>query len=333
MQQNTHINKLLVVILACLVVFTGYISYYLATYTVAELPEETTNVSKGNLSLTLKPLVPDSSRAGLYSYSFGAGEITLRNEDNDYYAPAFSTDNKVSVVTNDENGESQLFISDVNNHQDPEAFTPPSPALFPGASQWSIDNTAVVYEAYTAVQSDDDKSIENTRVVYLDVETGEQIIVDTGTSPVFQVDNTILYLKSDGVYHATVADMTVSVIERVIAFEEVIATTRSRIALSGDEKLLAVTNPDAPLFEVYHQALLEDGTTGPQLLFSDNNIAFWPVFSPDTKSLAYIQVIAQDSEVASKAIALYDIEKGTSQQIFDLKQYDTDFLSLTSWTK
>lgn len=334
MQQNSKLNTILTIILGVLILFTLYISYYTATYTVTEIPaEEPIPTHRGSLTLTLQPLVPASAKAGVYTYSFGADEPTVKNAENDYFAAAFSSDERVSVVTNDENGESQLFISDINNHQDPEAFTPPSPALFPGASQWSKDNTAVVYDALTARPSDEDWAIEYSRVVYLDVETGEQVIVDEGTSPVFQNDNSILYLKTDGVYYARVIDMKVEGIERVIAFDEAQSTALSRIALSPDEELLAVTHPDISLVEVYHQVTLEDGTRVPDLVFADETIAFWPVFSPDRKSLAYIQIINKDGEVASKAIAVYDIETGTSERVFDLKQYTEQFLSLTSWTK
>jgi len=334
MQQNTHINKILVVVLACLVLFTGYISYYLATYTVDEAPPETAaSTYKGTLTMTLDPVVPASALSGIYTFSLGSKTLSIKNDERDYYAPAFSTDDRIAVVTNGEEGDFQLYISDVKNQEDAEALVPPSPALHAGVAEWSIDNTALVYDAITALPEAGNVDIENSRVVYVDTETYDQVILDTGTSPIFQNDGSVLYLKSDGVYYITVTDMVASEPERVIAFDGYAATARSRIALSADEKLIAITNPDAGGFEVYHLVTLEDGSSVPERVFGQDNIGFWPVFSPDSSALAYVQINVAEGEVTGRTLSIYDIKTSRSRPIFDLKEFNQEFLSLTSWTE
>ena len=334
MQQNSHINTLLTIVLGLLVLFTVYISYYLATYTVGDVPPETLSETyKGTLTMTLKPTVPASAPAGMYTFSLGTKTLTLKNDAHDYYAPAFSTDERVAFVASGGDNGNQLYISNVNNEETAEVLVPPSPALFAGTSHWSIDNTALVYDAITALPEVDNVEIENSRIVYVDTETNDQMIIDTGTSPIFQSDGSILYLKSDGVYSTTVTDMVASEPELVIPFDEYDATTRSRLAISADEKLIAITHPGAALFEVYHFVTLEDGSEVPAVVFGQDDTVFWPVFSPDRTEIAYVQIHFTDEKVSGKSLSIYNIETGKARPVFDLKEYSDENLSLTAWNK
>ena len=181
----------------------------------------------------------------------------------------------------------------------------------------------------------DDISIANSRIVLGDTSTStnKQVILDTGTSPLFQNNGSILYLKEDGVYRMTTNSMSPSAPERILYFDGYTVTTQSRIALSPDEKYLAVTNPATPHLDVYKIMHPESADVVPVRVLSETNIAFWPVFSPDSKSLAYIRYAFNGAgQVAGKNISVYDLNTGTSRVLFDLTSFADDYLSLTSWT-
>lgn len=325
MQQNTKLNTVLTILLVVLILFTLYISYYLATYQISDAPGQTFAQSyRGTLLMTLKPT---EGNVGLYTFGLLSKSLVVKDEETTYYAPTYSTDDRMSYAILGENGTFDLAIANTINEDEPDLLSPPSPALSAGTSMWSKDDTAIVYDALTALPSEDDTEIENSRIIYVDTETFEQVVVDTGTSPLFKQDGSILYLKTDGVYYAEIVDMVPVNTERVIDFVDYEATTHSRVALSADEKLLAVTHPDSNLVSVYHLVTLGDGSRVPAVVFSDDTNAYWPVFSPDRQSIAYIQ-----KTPAGKSISVYNVATGTSKPVFDLNGYDDDHVSLTAWT-
>ena len=336
MIQNPHIHKVLYVVGTLLAAATVYGAYILAVY-VPPVPEAApTSSNRGQLILTLKPLVPGSSHAGIYSYSLGTNALTVVKNDRDYFAPAFSTDNHTAVVAGNTDTEYRLYLATDKDEASAVPLVPPSPALSAGAAQWSKDNKFLAYTALTALKSVTDSDIENSRIVYVDTDTKEQVILDTGTSPLIQNNGSILYLKEDGVYRMTTNSMSPSAPERILYFDGYSATTQSRIALSPDEKYLAVTNPDTHRFDVYS---VDIGDTNDHIvrsyIFSKNDIGFWPVFSPDSKSLAYIRYTTDNSEGTppKKSVSVYDVLTGTSREVFDLRQFTNDFLSLSAWAK
>ena len=286
----------------------------------------------GHLTLTLKPMLPAEAHAAIYNYSFGNNTLNIVNNAHNYFAPAFSTDDRVAVVAGDEETEYQLYIANRKNQQVITSLVPPSPALSAGAAAWSPDNTAVIYEAQTALPSVDNFDIENSRIVYANLGTSEQRIIDTGASPVFEKDGSILYLKDDGVYHTQIVDGVASGTTRILTFTDNHADIRSRIALSPDGALLAVTIPDyryAAVFSIDANNVLVKTN-----LLSNTIVALWPVFSPDSSALAFINIsIPQTGEVTKKSLMVFDSTTGILHEELDLKAFNEQFASLTGWTK
>lgn len=287
---------------------------------------------QGQFLMTLKPTVPENSAAGIYRANASDGTIDSARNDGDYFTPSLSTDGRIAVVANDGEDLSRLIIAKIDNPEEKIAVTPPSPALFAGASRWSADNMHIVYEAITALPSVGDTDIANSRVILLDPETDEQIIVDIGTSPIFAPDNSILYVKSDGVYRIIRNGMNVATTsERILFFEEYDATRNSRIALSPDGTVLVVTHPDISIF-MTHDILdaetfaLSDGWGFVQTIV-------WPTFSADGSSLAFIDIVKTNEGIFEKSLAVINLGTEKQRTVLNLDAYNDLYLSLSAWTE
>lgn len=312
-------------------VFTNYFNGAIAQPIVNE-PSEIRTHLPGSFILTLQPSLPDNAVAGIYRILATGGAPQNEKDTTDFYVPSFSSDGRVAVVVNDGDELSQLLISDINEPGSAYSITPPAPALFAGSSDWSADNMYIVYEGVTALPSEDDMDIENSRIIVLNTETEEQAIIDVGSSPVFYNDGSILYLKNDGVYRMTYdAFVAGDGSERVLLFEEYEAARNSRIALSADGSKLAITHPNSSLFLTYQvfggdTFALSDGSGVVQT-------AFWPVFSPDGSSIAFIDMKENDAGIITKALAVVELVSGKQRTVTDLSSYNDVYLSLNAWVQ
>jgi Tol biopolymer transport system component len=304
---------------------------------VMKIFSHTANIipSDGVLTLTLED--PTTHVSGMYKIALPSGIPTIVEGTQGLFAPSFSRDGRKAVAVLGEGDAPQILaISGVNTAKETQSFTPPSPALFAGASRWSADNKFVVYEAGTAYAPDASTDIANARVVLLDAESEGQVIVDEGTSPVFLTDGSMLYIKRDGVYRINHDGLTstspAESATRVVFFENYEATRNSRIALSNDGHRLLVTHPDSVRLTLYTFTLQEDTL----VVASDaqaQRVAWWPVFSPDDTHVAFF---AQDVHAESNAplfLTVTDLVTGNEYVVPGVRAYNDRFMSISTWTK
>jgi len=315
----------------------GY-TEYIARFESAPVAEQAKAVQDmGSLIMTLKPSVPANSAAAIYALTVQNASLKKVDDSHDFYAPAFSSDGRVAVVENTGPSSWQLVVAKVSDKEAQLTVVPPAPAIFPGASSWSAGNKFIVYDAVTALTSADDVAIENSRVILLDTGTGLQKVLDTGVSPVFMKDGSIMYIKPDGVYRIgsqTISAATTTTADapaRVATFDEYQATRSARLALSHDENTVIVS-------------LLQSGGSlaysvvkGPDFYLSEvgrmAGRALFPVFSPDDQSIAFIYQTEDKEGNASKSLAVADIRTLTMRTVFGLNAYTDEFLSLGAWVK
>lgn len=289
----------------------------------------------GSLIITLKPSVPANSAAAIYALSAQDASLKKVNDSHDFYAPAFSSDGRVAVVESVGESSWQLVIAKVADQVPQMSVVPPSPALFPGASSWSSDNKYIVYDAVTALPAADDVAIDNSRVVLLDVTTGVQKILDTGVSPLFMKDGSIVYIKNDGVYRITSEGVAsaapIDTALRVASFDEYQATRSARLALSHNENLAFVSLLQSGGSIVYQVA------RDPEFVMNETGRvagrALFPVFSPDDKSVAFIYQATDKDGHAMKSLAIEDIHTFAMHTLADLNAYTDEFLSIGAWVK
>lgn len=296
------------------------------------IEQAVTNPLPGTFLVSMRPLSPDGARAGIYKISAASGEATAENEAGDFYAPTISNEgSKIAVVSSEGSDDALLFVGSITQPESAFGFAPPSPALRAGAASWSTDDAHIVYEAFTALPQKDDTSIENARIVLLDVDSKEQQIIDNGVSPIFASENSLLYLKADGLYRQVLATGTPEgEPTRVAFFDGYVATTDSQIALAPDRAHVIVTHPHLSLIISYD---IYGSDEGIELVENSNYFrsVSWPVFSPDGNSLAFIDHDVDENNTTSKALMVIELSSGDVRVIKTLDDYDISYLSLRGW--
>jgi hypothetical protein len=316
----------------------------------------TQNLGGFSGSMTFTGITRDGSNfSGIYALSGKDGSIKLEKSDNYYYAPAFSGDGRVAVVANDGEGGSSLFISPVASPKDATRVIPPAPALWAGKSAWSPDNRYLVYDASAAFPGSDSWDIKYFRVIVLDTKTGVQRIIDTGVSPAFSGANTIMFLKPDGVYEVALdeAMKTVST-EVILPLVDLIADPSSRMSISPDKRLFALSFPNEQWLGVYKRNMTAERGIVLEQVLGQNGLVLWSVFSPDSASLAYIELNedmnmggmemgstsggeSEEDEAMEATLHLMIRPLTTSEParvVADLSEFEWErYLSLTRWSE
>lgn len=336
---NKILSSLIVVMALLIMIFVGGRYTYMAYPSLFGVvpPQKEIPVAQlaGSLIMTMQPSIPVGRPTAIYAVSPQTGAIKQIDDTHDYFAPSFSSDGRVAVATAEGSSSVVLAIAKVADTDHPEFVVPPAPALMPGASSWSSDNKYVVYEAITALPTAEDSAIENSRIVLLDTQTRVQKILDVGASPLFMKDGSILYLKSDGIYRIDGDGLTASSseesAERVAYFEGYTASRISRIAVSHDATLLAASHPQSNGLIAYTIssssvfALSDKGGVKERALD--------PVFSPDDRSIAFIEIGTDAYGHATKNLIIADTRTFTTHTLLNLAPYTTTALSLGAWVK
>jgi Tol biopolymer transport system component len=299
--------------------------------TPSEVAVETPSNLLGSFLMTMQPMKPDAP-AALYRMLAGTGEAKVEYDKGSFYAPALSNDGtKVALVSQDGEDDALLFVSLVSDPSKAQVYAPPSPALRAGASDWSSDDSHITYAAVTALPSDTDYSMDYSRVVVLNPGTGEQSIVDTGGSPIFAPDGSLLYLKADGVYRTKLDGfLATGTSERFIYFEDYDANRNSQIALSPDGNTLVVTHPDAWIFLAYSVVGTKE-TVSVVPIMSKIQRSTWPVFSPDSARLGFVNITKTDEGIVRKSLDMIELLSGTQTTVTSLDAYEDVNLSIGAW--
>jgi|GEM_PF-2669091 len=289
----------------------------------------------GSLILTMRPSVPARSPAAIYAMSTQDGTLKKVDDSHDFFSPSFSTDGRVAVTAALDSTSVVLAIVKANDKTHPTYVVAPAPTLTPGASSWSPDNKYIAYEAVTALPAIDDIAIENSRIVLLDVTTGAQKILDTGASPLFVRDGSVLYVKSDGIYRidadGLAASSSAESALRVAYFDGYQASRMSRIALSHDGVALTASHPQSNGFVAYAVS-----TSSPFTLTDKGGIkarVLYPVFSPDDRSIAFVELGTDADGHTTKNIMIADTRTLQAHVLSNLTKYTNDALSIGAWIK
>ncbi len=297
-----------------------------------QVSQNSSSPVSGNLLASLKPNGTEGATASIYKMSPSTGEILLESDANDFFAPTLSHDgSRVAVVGNDGEDIGRLFVADITQPDEAQSYVPPTPALWAGPASWSSDDSLIVYEALGAITNATDTAIENSYVVVLDPETREQQIVDFGVSPVFAPDDSIVYLKSDGIYRRRMMNgAPVDSVERLTFFDGYSATRNSQMALSPDGSLIIVTHPESALFLSYG-VFGADGMIQLSVPTVRDILAAWPVFSPDGMHLVYVALNVTGDQATAGSLMRVDLSTGDTQTVTSLEGYADTNLAIHDW--
>ncbi len=301
---------------------------------VSEEPvsQEEDMLVRGNLLVSLKEKGVEVGRTGIYRMDAATGQMSLENDSNDFYAPTMTNDrSRVAVVGNDGDDVGVLFVADITQPEDAAVYMPPAPALWAGVANWSSKDDLIAYDALAPVTAATDTAMENSYVVILNPANGNQRILDTGTSPVFAPDDSVVYLKHDGIYRQRMSNMAPNgEVERLALFDGFFATRNSQIAISPDGSSIVVTHPESALVLTYAVFGANGVTALSEPVVTEASVA-WPVFSPDGEQLAYVSLDVTGDEARADALMVVDRASGKRHTVKSLGGYDNSNLAIRDW--
>lgn len=154
-------------------------------------------------------------------------------------------------------------------------------------------------------------------------------VIATGLYPHWISNEEFIYLSKDGMHRMNALTKKDSLLSDLsIDGNKVSIAANMMIAVSKDGRRVAFANPEASATYVYE--LSEAGIAPLKTL--DGAGGFWPLFSPDGKTLA-IQVTDNSKDIAPRAsVQFWDIERGEMKpENLDLSAYRPGALFMTDW--
>jgi hypothetical protein len=223
--------------------------------------------------------------------------------------PSFSSDGQIAYVSTVSDLQGQLVVAQAEKRTNLQTYSPLLPAYLFGASVWTKDNKTIIAEAYESPEPSD-ISIEDSHIIALDVESGAQTYIDTGASPVVTKDTTIYYLKADGIYRTQkTGTTTYAQSTNVFPLDPDLDIDReARLALSGDDTVLAVTHPNEA-----HIARLARSTEGTltTVSMSTSTRAHSMAFAPSSTDLFVLESVYDQDGVQTQTLKRYGTDTAT----------------------
>ncbi|MCH7529587.1 PD40 domain-containing protein [Patescibacteria group bacterium] len=197
---------------------------------------------------------------------------------------------------------------------------------------WSPDGTQIAFTAQYPDASEDDFSIPNEWGVGVVDLSGNIERIDSGTSPFWSPDgNKLLFLKNDGLYTYNFNDKESIKVWSVVGGE---ASTNMKFDVSKDGLLLALSVANNRGLELYEIISWEPfQLTLKQKIDIGNNMAFWPVFSPDNRYLIFqeVSVSEENGKLINPVLIIYDIKTSERMKFVSIDEYNFDMAFITDW--
>lgn len=229
------------------------------------------------------------------------------------------------IGTQDQN-KFQLYTVDMKNNFERKQLTK-SDTFFKRNPKWTSDGEAV---AFMARMKDDEKkdswNPDDWNIYIVDM-NGNERNIGVGAYPQWSPDKkSLLAMRADGLY---LYDVATGESRKVQAADDILSLGDG-INVSSDGSLLAwsmSSKNKISLMKIssWESFKMEEYRT------MDDVTGFYPVFSPDMKSLAMILVSKRGDQYGNLRLSVYDIENSTWSDLVDLSKYSAASISLTVW--
>lgn len=160
-------------------------------------------------------------------------------------------------------------------------------------------------------------------------------VIAKGLFPHWISDTHVVYLGRDGIHEYDLTKLTDKLLTKLVGRDgKVVAPAPNMMMnVSRDGKSLVITNPEEMLVTIYQ--FTEDGTLSKTKHI--DAFAFWPVFSPDGKTLALQTLLLADmtnKDSPHPRIVFYDLtkEKPTvMNEVINLDEFVHEVMFFTDW--
>jgi len=289
--------------------------------------KQTTIKPVGKIFLTLyDERNPENGLRSIYSYDFDKEQLTLYYTNN--YVTLlnrFSSQGDQEVFTLIEPGEEEdnLYLKKGKNIS---KLTHSTNIINHLAPSWSPDGNFIAYMGQLKESGDIGlTSLAATHVFLTDLDGNERII-SPGGYPYFSPDGqSILLMKPDGVY--IFGNLTGTPNGLQIGPPGTITTIYEKTYLSHDKSLFAWSFPGQGKIFIY-----EIKSWKPFSWALRNTIdayADWPVFSPDNRYLAFLEV--DETLTENEKLSVYDFETKRKKSFLKLENYDERPIIISEW--
>jgi Tol biopolymer transport system component len=343
----TRTYNLIIALSALIILFLGY-TYLKSNSLFTQLPE-TVEVPRPNEASTPRStkvylsLVPPEDEGPLghhmsvYTYDLDSKKLEpfFSASRNEYLQSKLSPDgSKIALSVLNLSGKDtvELVVGDPALNELTE-IPSASEITLERAPSWSKDGTKIAFMGRAAKADEENVDVNDTsiwRVFMYDLSTRETIALGTGMHPVFTPDNTLLVLKSDGIYELNESGGNT----RVLALGEGNVSGNIRIDISRDGTRFAASTPDDKKVRVW--GIQGNGNTK---TFTETHsfdvAAFWPIFSPKGDELV-VQEFDWDSsrgvpEAVRPRLVRFNLSTKERTQLTDLSMFDQMSMFVSDW--
>ncbi len=285
----------------------------------------------GNIHLTLEP-IDGSVPQGLYFFNLESKELqTFPIKEN---IPAITSEistvdeDIIAFISWDANSLSQIFTIDTSN----KLLKITDSSTLKLSPEWSFSGDDIAYSALELSKAGDFESLmpEDWDVYVTDLKGNETFISD-GVYPKWSPNNEkILLMKNDGLYlYSSRGNLNKGkLVWKVVGGEALISSMR--LDVSPDGKMLAWSNIESGEIVLININSWE--TADMSIYKRIPSESFWPVFSPDSKSLV-VQEIDYNAVDSNPRLVIYNLNTFTRETVLDLSDFNQGKMFVSDWSK
>lgn len=274
----------------------------------------------------------DGNNYGVYTLNFANKKIQkyLADENWSYLDSKLSHKLDKVLFVGEKNGESQLYIADVNDNKNIKQLAIDNKDLtIKRMPSWSRDDTMIVYQDIPA-ESDLDQRYwaKNWKIHLFYLSSGMDRVITNGINPIFLDNGKLIITKDDGIY---LLDPNIEDgYQQLILFFNNPTNLNTKTILSQDQTMIAISDRDnINIFKINNWSDL-DMLNNPHIIHKQ---AHGIIFSPDNKFML-LQTLKSKTQKSKLTVIELQNEQQVKDDIFNLDEFkDEDDLFITDWIK
>ena len=274
----------------------------------------------------------EGNNYGIYILNLTGKKIAkyLVNKDWSYLDSKLSHKLDKVLFVGEKNGESQLYIADVNDNKNIKQLAIDNKDLtIKRMPSWSRDDTMIVYQDIPA-ESDLDQRYwaKNWKIHLFYLSSGIDRVITNGINPIFLDNGKLIITKDDGIY---LLDPNIEDgYQQLILFFNNPTNLNTKTILSQDQTMIAISDRDnINIFKINNWSDL-DMLNNPHIIHKQ---AHGIIFSPDNKFML-LQTLKSKTQKSKLTVIELQKEQQVKNDIFNLDEFkDEDDLFITDWIK